>query len=243
MLLAMGCDAVLPPKKRSVKSIVADLDYSEKKLNTLYETLDKVDPDKAITRSRETLAHIENCYKQLGETCDLPAEVEQKVQMSILRSHYLASKVLPELSATVAEQAEQVMSFRPDTDDAAIANVLLFCAKHDLQQSIKPALLKELQRHAKSFQHKRHGVGLYSAVAHEYWKNGEKESAEKVLTIGIAQYRDSKEKLPLVNQMIDQGHRNPPKPKISNALFARMQRAREKSFSGAATSGSVKFRS
>ena len=164
--------------------------------------------------------------------------------MIIVRSHYLASKMLPPVKDEFVSQAKQVIQLRPDSDDAAIAKVLMFCVENNLSDSADESLLEDMASEARSYGAKRQGVGLYSVVAHEFWKNGKVDAAERVLENGIALYRGTNEKMTLVHQMIDQGHRDPPKPKMSQAQFARMQSAMERSFSGATSGGcAMVFRS
>ncbi len=223
----------------SVETIVSSLKHSEKALNDLYADLGKLPPEETGARGSDHIAQIEGDYKLLGKHGDIPTEVEREAQMIVLRSHFLASKLLPSLTESFNCQAKRVVVLRPDTDDAAIARVLLFCANTDLTKPVTKPTLKAVISEAKEHSTTAHAVGLYSMVAHECWKNGHAKSAEKVLECGIAQFRNTPEKMQLVNQLIDQGHRAPPKPSISSAQYVRMQRAMEKGLAGSG----VQFRS
>ena len=133
--------------------------------------------------------------------------------------------IMPKFRDAFQCQANRVLELRPDSEDAGVARVLLFCSHQALNDTVEVATLGEIATEAHSYESKKQGVGLYSVVAHEFWKNGDKESAEKVLETGIAHYKKCPEKMALVNQMIDQGHREPPEPKLTQAQFKRMERA------------------
>lgn len=225
----------LPP----ATSIVKQLETSEAMLNDVYEDLAYLTPEEAGEKSMRQLADIESNYKLLGQHTDVDTKVEREAQMIVMRSHFLASHMLPTLKEPFANQAKRVMTLRPDSDDAAIAKVLLFCTTHDLESPVDGDLLQEISTEARSFSSASHAVGLYSVVAHECWKNGHADAAEEILSVGIADFKDRPEKIRLVNQLIDQGHREPPKPKLTQAQYKRMQRAMEKALTGAA----IQFRS
>lgn len=230
--------------KPSIEKVMKDLENVESSLGELYEHLSTLSPEAAIEKSTAALDRIKTSYEILGQHNNVSSEIERRAQMIVVRSHYLASKILPPVEDAFVSQAKQVIQLRPDSDDAAIAKVLMFCVENDLSDSADERLLEDMASEARSYGAERHGVGLYSIVAHEFWKNGKVDAAETVLENGIALYRGTNEKMPLVHQMIDQGHRDPPEPKMSQAQFARMQRAMERMFSGATSVGcNMVFRS
>ena len=241
-----GCDLVhLLRPKPSIESVMKELADAESSLGELYDQLSTLSPDEAIEQATAALDSIKSSYETLGRHDNVSTEVERRAQMISVRSYYLASKMLPPVKEAFLNQAKQVVRLRPESDDAAIARVLIFCAEHDLRESVSDNLLEDMATEARSYATKKHGVGLYSIMAHEFWKNGEAESAEKVLGSGIEEFRGTKEKMTLVNQMIDQGHRNPNESKLTQAQFAHMQRALERSFGEGTgvTYGVVVFRS
>ena len=253
LFVATGCDVVqsLPIDSSStaavdntvpISQIMSRLQKSEKELNKLYENLNESNGEKSLAKAAKSLEQIQKNYNLLGDREDLTTENEQEAQMISLRSHYLASQMLPGLQQTVVNQAAQIMQMRPATGDAAIAKVLDFCCGLDLKKKVDLETMKSLVETAKTFPNQAHGVALYSAVAQEYWKNCQCKSAEKVLEFGIKQFKDSPQKTTLVHQMVDQGHRDPPnKGRLCQKAFQRSQRAIEGSL--AASSNVMKFRS
>jgi hypothetical protein len=218
--------------KRSPEQILQLLDESEAALNRVYENLASMSPEEAVSRGMAQIQQIDSSYESLG-TYQLNTDTERAAQMSVMRSYYLVQSMMPQWKVSFQAQAKRVISLRPESDDAAIARVLLFCSKHNLTSDAESTLIAAIGDEAKSYGEIRHGVGLYSLVAHEFWKNGQAGSAEKVLSNGIAHYKSHGEKVALVNQLIDQGHRKPPEQKMSQAQFMRMQRALENTSVGA----------
>lgn len=227
-----------PPQP--VEAVMEDLAKSEAKLSELYECSCDYTPEVTVNKYKAELQGLEASYAMLGRHETLEPEVERASQMIVMRSHFLAAKVLPHLQAPFAEEARRVIELRPDSNDAAVARVLLFCSKHDFQQPANRPFIKSLVSESSSYASNRHAVGLYSVVAHEFWKFGDCKSAEQVLETGIAKYKGTKAKVQLVHQLIDQGHREPPKPKFSQAQFARMQKALANS---QVASSAIQFRS
>lgn len=227
---------------RSPQQILEHLTESETALNWLYENLASILPEDAVAQGTARLQQIHADYDALG-LHELDTNTERAAQMCVLRSYYLVQSMMPQYKDSFQSQAASVINLRPETDDAAIARVLLFCSKHDFSSGAESAVLATIGDEAKSYGAIRHGVGLYSVVAHEFWKNGQAASAEKVLQTGIAQYKPHREKVALVNQLINQGHRKPPEQKMSQAQFLRMQRALANTLAGNAAAGAgVKFR-
>ena len=228
----------------SAEQIVAGLKKSEKELNRLYENISKENGEKTLKRVATSIEQIQADYARLGAKENVASELEQEAQMISLRSHYLASHMIPTFRESVATQADQIMQMRPEGADATIAKVLKFCSKLDLAKEITPRTLRAIGGTARSFASRAQGVALYSMVAQAYWKYGQADSAAKVLKAGIGQYRECKEKMPLVNQMIDQGHCDPPnKGRFCQEAFQRSQKAMESSLSGGSGTKKVKFRS
>lgn len=227
----------------SADQIMVDLEKSEKQLSQLYQNISSENGAKTLEGVGSTIERIQADYAKLGAKTDLPSKLEQEAQMISLRSHYLASQMIPTLRESVATQADQIMQMRPESADATIAKVLKFCSKLNLGKKISPRTLRAVGGTARSFASRAQGVALYSMVAQAYWKYGQAESAEQVLKAGISQYRECKEKMPLVNQMIDQGHRDPTnKGRLCQEAFQRSLRAKESLLSGSDTK-KVKFRS
>jgi|GEM_PF-4111587 len=260
MLLALaGCDSIknvadleslnqlveqTMSKTVSADQIMEGLKKAEKELNHLYNNISKENGAKTLERVGSTIERIQADYATLGSQPDLPSELEQEAQMISLRSHYLASQMIPTMRESVVTQANQIMKMRPKSGDATIAKVLKICSKLDLAKEITPRTLRAIGGTARSFASRAQGVALYSMVAQAYWKYGQAESAEKVLKAGISQYRGSKAKMPLVNQMIDQGHRDPPnKGRVCQKAFQRSMRSKESALTAASASNKVKFRS
>jgi len=226
------------PKAKTPEELLKSLEKSEAALTAVYENLPNVTPERAGEVGSQELARISSNYQQLGEL-DITGDLERQAQMSVLRSHYLAVKMLPSMLDPFQCQAKRVMSLRPESEDAAVARILLFCAEHTLNEPDVDQLVKEIGDEANSYEQTNQAIALYSAVAHECWKNGDAESSEKVLESGIERFRNSQGKLQLVTQLIDQGHRQPPEQFMTQAQYRRMQRAMEQGMSGSG----VQFRS
>lgn len=208
----------------SPEQIIARLGESEAALSKVYENLDGMTAEDAVEKAVAQLKQVDSNYESLGNH-ELETDTERTAQMSVMRSYYLAQSMLPQYKNSFQQLANRIIDLRSETEDAAIARVLLFCSKHDLASPAKKTLLREIAKEAQSYGSAGYGVGLYSIVAHELWKHGKPKSAEKVLETGISHYKSCSEKIKLVHQMIDQGHRDPPKPKMSQTQFKRMQRA------------------
>lgn len=226
------------PKSKSPEELLRSLEKSEVALTAVYENLPNVTPEKAGEVGSHELARISANYQQLGDL-EITGEMERQAQMSVLRSHFLAAKMLPAMLDSFKCQANRVILLRPESNDAAAAKILLFCAEHTLSTTDADQLVKEIGEEANSYQATNQAIALYSAVAHECWRNGDAESSEKVLESGIERFRESQGKLQLVTQLIDQGHRQPPEQLMTQAQFRRMQRAMEQGMSGSG----IQFRS
>lgn len=233
-----GFDMGMQAAISSPKSFIANLDKAENALNEIYEDLDSIEPEEAVKRGMIQLDRLNSNYEALGNF-KLETEQEREAQMCVLRSYYLVQSIMPKFTEAFQCQANRVIELRPDSDDAAVARVLLFCSRQKLTDTVEIATLRDIATEAHSYESNKRGVGLYSVVAHEFWKNGNKESAEKVLETGIAHYKKCPEKMALVNQMIDQGHREPPEPKLTQSQFKRMERA----LANSQPSAGIQFRS
>lgn len=227
----------------SAEELLGELQDSENELNKLYKNVGRCNGEETLGLAVAIIDHVRDTYAKLGQAESVSSDQEQAAQMSSLRSHYLASQMLPDLRDSVVAQADQVIALRPESGDAQIAKVLNICAKLDPCEEVQTETLHTLNTVSRSFDRPRHGVALFSAVAQEYWKNGQPESAEKVLKTGIKTFEDRQEKISLVHQMIDQGHRDPPNAgRICQQAFKRSEAALSSAYASGPTR-SVKFRS
>ncbi len=227
----------------SAEELIEEMEDSENELDKLYKNIGRVNSDETLELAVAVINHVRGAYAQLGLAEHVSTEQERASQMISLRSHYLASQMLPQLRESVVTQAEQVIALRPESKDAELATILKFCANLDSEEEVKPQTLQTLNSVSQSFDSPRHGVVLFSAVAHEYWKNEQPESAEKVLKAGIKTFEHRQEKITLVHQMIEQGHRDPPNTgRICQDAFKRSENALASAYSGGQTR-TVKFRS
>lgn len=228
---------------RPLEQIAAEMSRAEKGLDGLYVQARSSAAYTVVNRVEQLLEIVNNGYEELGRIEHLPKEAEVAAQMTILRSHFLASKVIPAYASVFESLVDQVIEIRPQSNDAAEAHILRFCHKHELHKPMQPKTLKDVKEMAIVFQQPWHGIMAYSVIASELWSNGQPKSAERVLTEGIAAFKGQRGQTHLVHQLVEQGHRPPPKPSITQKQFKALMRAAETVAASRSTSSPcTKFR-
>ena len=213
-----------PPAPEELLSQMAE---AEKTLADTYDHASDLTPDAIVKLATDNIGVVAESYEQLGCCAEVPLPMEQEAQVISMRCQYLASKLIPQYASNLNDQAEQIVAIRPGTDHAAMATMLMYCGKYEMDGPLPYEARVEFDEQVQQFSDSRHGVWMASFVAQELWNHGQTNSAKQVLEHSIELFKNDRNRIRLVNQLIDQGHRPPPKPKVSAEMYARMLKACE----------------
>ena len=181
------------------------------------------------TGTQEQSTEIGRYVQRMMELRTQVRDSDGTSERSLLHALFAAAKVCPaDYRAPFEQLVEQTVTDTADDDIAAEARVLEFLVKHPLQTVVTQDVVNDLREFARSYPRSAWGISLFSAASSRLWLAKQAESAEQVLTMGLQMYEQHPGRVELVKQLIDQGHRPPPKCQISEAEYWAKERAVDK---------------